>query len=159
MMPAVTAVPAVFQDASTISGRNSPARPVQRVDRMERPDLEARTAAFAVAVFGLANAVREKPGGRRPADQLLDCATSVGANYRASARARSRDEFIAKLGIVNEEADETVYWLEFFRSTTLGDSTLVEELLVEARELRAIFAASCGTAKRNRRRRNTAAGS
>jgi len=123
---------------------------------MDRPDLEGRTAAFAVAVFGLANHVRDRPGARRPADQLLDCATSVGANYRASARARSRDEFIAKLGIVNEEADETVYWLEFFRSTSLGDATQVEGLLAEARELRAIFASCCRTAKRNHRGRSKA---
>ena len=120
---------------------------------MERTDLEARTAAFAVAVFGLAHVVRERPGGRRPADQLLDCATSVGANYRASARARSRDEFIAKLGIANEETDEVVYWLEFFRSTALGDQATVEALLQEARELRAILAASCRTAKQNHRGR------
>jgi four helix bundle protein len=118
---------------------------------MERTDLEARTAAFAVAVFGLANVVRERPGGRRPADQVLDCATSVGANYRASARARSRAEFIAKLGIANEEADEVVYWLEFFRSTALGDQATVETLLAEAKELRAILAASCRTAKQNHR--------
>jgi four helix bundle protein len=121
---------------------------------MERTDLEARTAAFAVAVFGLASVVRERPGGRRPADQLLDCATSVGANYRASARARSRDEFIAKLGIANEEADEVVYWLEFFRSTGLGDPAQVEELLAEGKELPAILAASCRTAKQNHRGRS-----
>lgn len=118
---------------------------------MERTDLEARTAAFAVAVFGLTNVVRERPGGRRPADQLLDCATSVGANYRASARARSRAEFTAKLGIANEEADEVVYWLEFFRSTALGDEATVATLLAEAKELRAILAASCRTAKQNHR--------
>ena len=76
---------------------------------MERSDLEARTAAFAAAVFQLTSIVRLKPGGRQAADQLLDAATSIGANYRASARARSRDEFIAKLGTVNEEADEAVY--------------------------------------------------
>ena len=118
---------------------------------MERTDLEARTAALAVAVFGLTNVVRERPGGRRPADQLLDCATSVGANYRASARARSRAEFIAKLGIANEEADEVVYWLEFCRSTALGDQATVATLLAEAKELRAILAASCRTAKQNHR--------
>ena len=118
---------------------------------MERDDLEARTAAFAVAIFDLANAAREKPGGRRPADQLVDCATSVGANYRASARARSRDEFIAKLGVVNEEADEAVYWLQFLRSTKLVDEARVAELLDEAKQLRSIFAASCRTVKRNHR--------
>jgi four helix bundle protein len=121
---------------------------------MDRRELEARTAALATALFSLANATRGKPGGRLPADQLLDCATAVGANYRASARARSRAEFIAKLGVVNEEADEVVYWLEFFRSARLAEAPHLEDLLREAKELRAIFAASCRTAKRNHRRRS-----
>jgi four helix bundle protein len=120
---------------------------------MDRVELEARAAAFAVRAFELTKAVREQPGGRRPADQLLDCATSVGANYRASARARSRDEFIAKLGIANEEADETVYWLQFFQSTRLGEPATVASMLTEAKELRAIIAASYRTARRNHRRR------
>ena len=97
------------------------------------------------------NAIAE-PGGRRAADQLLDCATSIGANYRASARARSRDEFIAKLGTVNEESDEAVYWLEFIGNVQLADEALVAPLLDEAKQLRAIFATSCETARRNRRR-------
>ena len=118
---------------------------------MERPDLETRTEVFAAAVFGLTESIRPRPGGRRPADQLLDCATSVGANYRASARARSRAEFIAKLGIVAEEADEAVYWLEFLWSVGLGDPATVERLLAEAKELRAIFATSHRTARRNHR--------
>ena len=120
---------------------------------MLRADLEVRTARFAVEVFALTESVRPHPGGRFPADQLLDCATSVASNYRASARARSREEFIAKLGVVNEEADEAVYWLEFFWSASLGDAAQVDRLLTEAKELRAIFAASCGTARRNHRGR------
>lgn len=116
-------------------------------------DLEARTAAFAAAAFRLADHVRLAPGGRRPADQLVDCATSVGANYRASGRARSREEFIAKLGIVNEEADEAVYWLEFVRNVQLADGDVVETLLDEAKQLRAIFATACDTARRNHRTR------
>jgi four helix bundle protein len=122
---------------------------------MERKDLEARTAAFALAASRLANLVRLEPGGRRAADQLLDAATSVGANYRASARTRSRDEFIAKLGIVNEEADEAVYWLEFMRDMQLGEAVTLDTLLREAKELRAIFATSHATARRNHRRRKS----
>jgi four helix bundle protein len=120
---------------------------------VERSSLEARTAAFALAAFGLSNFVREKAGGRRLADQLLDCATSIGANYRASARARSRDEFIAKLGIVNEEADEAVYWLEFIRDARLADGERLDGVLAEAKELRAIFASAYRTARRNHRNR------
>jgi four helix bundle protein len=120
---------------------------------MLRSDLEERTARFAADIFGLTDSVRTHPGGRRPADQLLECATSVASNYRASARARSRQEFIAKLGVVNEEADEAVYWLEFLWRAALGDPVRVDRLLAEAKELRAIFAASCGTARRNHRGR------
>lgn len=114
---------------------------------MTRDELEARTAAFARDVFGLADVVRRAPGGRRPADQLVDCATSVGANYRASVRARSRAEFVAKLGITVEEADEAVYWLEFVRDTGLGAGGPVARLCGEATELRAILAASYRTAR------------
>jgi four helix bundle protein len=119
---------------------------------MDRRQLEARTAAFAVACFRLTGAVRDRPGGRRPADQLQDCATSVGANYRSSARARSRAEFVARLGVANEEADEAVYWLEFLTTTVLAPTTEVAPILAEARELRAILAASYATAKRGRDR-------
>jgi four helix bundle protein len=84
--------------------------------------------------------------------QLLDCATAVGANYRASSRARSRREFVAKLGVVAEEADEAVYWLEFLKNTRRGDPTMVSNLLEEAKELRNIFAASYRTARQRNRR-------
>ena len=117
---------------------------------MDRPELETRSAAFATNVFALCQAVRPCPGGRNPADQLVDAAPSVGANYRATSRARSRKEFVAKIGVVAEEADETVYWLEFLLSTELGDRATVEGLLSEAKELRAIFAASYKTARHGR---------
>ena len=73
------------------------------------------------------------------------------ANYRASARARSRAEFVLKLGIVNEEADESVYWLELMRDGNIGNRKEVGLLLPEAKELRAIFAASYRTARRGRK--------
>jgi four helix bundle protein len=122
---------------------------------MDRTVLEARAAAFARRVFTLCQAVRERPLGRRPADQLLDCATSVGANYRASARARSRAEFVAKLGTVAEEADEAVYWLEFVAGTGLASGDELAHLLGEAVELRAIFAAAYRTARAGHRARTT----
>lgn len=96
--------------------------------------------------------VRKLPTGRTLADQLLDSATSVGANYRASSRARSRAEFVAKLGIVAEEMDESVYWLELMLRTNLGDPSAVGRLLPEAKELRAIFAASYRTARLGKKR-------
>ena len=118
---------------------------------MERPELEARSAAFAAAVFALCQTVRQQPGARNPSDQLVDAALSVGANYRSSSRSRSRREFVAKIAIVAEEADEAVFWLEFFVSTRLGDQRIVEPLLAEAKELRAIFAASYRTSRRGRK--------
>ena len=93
---------------------------------------------------------RQTPGWRSIADQLQNAATSAAANYRAAARARSRAEFVAKLGIVNEESDEAVYWLELMRDSNVGDRRQVGLLLPEAVELRAIFAASYRTARRNR---------
>lgn len=119
---------------------------------MERPELETRSQAFAANAMALCAEVRKLPTGRTPADQLLDAATSVGANYRASSRARSRAEFVAKLGIVAEEIDESVYWLELMLRTGLGDRGAVGRLLPEAKELRAIFAASYRTARLGKKR-------
>jgi four helix bundle protein len=120
---------------------------------MDRPELERRSQAFAVRVIALCGETRKTPGWRSVADQLRDAATSSAANYRASGRARSRAEFVAKLGIVNEEGDESVYWLELMRDGNIGDRREVGLLLPEAKELRAIFAASYATARRNRARK------
>lgn len=119
---------------------------------MDRPELEARSQAFAVDVVTFCAEVRQHLNGRKPADQLQDAATSVGANYRVSSRARSRAEFISKLAIVAEEIDESVYWLELILQTQLGDRAKVQRLLAESKELRAIFAASYRTARRGRGR-------
>jgi four helix bundle protein len=74
--------------------------------------------------------------------QLLRAATSVGANYRAACRARSRSEFVAKLGIVLEEADETIYWLELLSDNEIVQPHRLADLLREAEELTAILAAA-----------------
>jgi four helix bundle protein len=79
--------------------------------------------------------------------QVLRSGTSVGANYRAACRARSRAEFIAKLGIVLEEADETVFWLELLLEGGIVKREKLGALLKEARELTSIFVASLCTAK------------
>lgn len=114
---------------------------------MTRQELECRTLAFAAAVIRLCERLPPAAGRRTLHDQLLAAATAVGANYRATSRARSRAEFVAKIAIVAEEADEAVYWLELgLRSGQCGADA--EPLLAEARELRAIFGASYGTARR-----------
>jgi four helix bundle protein len=83
--------------------------------------------------------------------QLIRSGTSVGANYRAACRARSRADFISKIGVVEEEADETLYWLELLLAAKIGERKPAEDLLGEASELVAIFTATDRTAKmRNR---------
>jgi four helix bundle protein len=81
--------------------------------------------------------------------QLIRSGTSVGANYRAACRARSRADFISKIGVVEEEADETLYWLELLLAAKIGERKRAEELLGEASELVAIFTATGRTAKMN----------
>lgn len=117
-----------------------------------RDALEARTLTFAADVFTFCQGLAGQAGARAPSGQLQRCAAAVGANYRASSCARSRAEFAAKMAIVVEEADEAVYWFEFLERIELGDPDVVARLVGEAQELRAIFAAACATARRNRRR-------
>jgi four helix bundle protein len=79
--------------------------------------------------------------------QLLRSGTSIGANYRAAGRARSHAEFVSKIAIVLEEADETVFWLECLIESEIVKPELLQELLAEATELVAIFAASYRTSR------------
>ena len=81
---------------------------------------------------------------------MLRSGTSVGANYRAAGRSRSKAEFIAKIAIVVEEADETVFWLELLGDGGVVKPESLQELIREANELAAIFAAALQTAKRNK---------
>jgi len=80
-------------------------------------------------------------------NQVFRSGTSIGANYRAACRGRSRADFISKLGIVLEETDETVYWLEILAETGIVSAELLAPLAKECRELLAIFVASLNTAK------------
>jgi len=81
--------------------------------------------------------------------QLLRCGTSVAANYRAVCRARSKAEFIARIGVVAEEADECVLWLELLEETQTMHAKQLGDIMKEAQELAAIFSASQKTAKAN----------
>ena len=114
-------------------------------------DLKDRTRAFALAVVSL---VEDLPRGRSAdaiGNQLLRSGTSVGANYRAACRARSRREFLAKLGIVEEEADETQFWLDLVIDRGLADTDRAKRLREEARQLVAIVVSSIRTARRTPR--------
>lgn len=109
--------------------------------------LQARTRRFAVQVVLLFRALPHSQDAQVLGKQLLRSGTSVAANYRAVCRARSRAEFIAKLGIVIEETDETVFWLELMTETGTVQEVRVQHLIKEANELLAIFGASVRTAK------------
>ena len=117
---------------------------------MNAEELKARSKKMALDVIKL---VEKLPKGQT-ADvmgrQLIRSATSVAANYRSACRSRSRSDFINKLGIVEEEADETLFWLEMLMDAKKANEIDVAPLMKEARELTAIFSASRITAKRNR---------
>ena len=115
---------------------------------MTPKELKDRTKRFAVDIVALCRELPNTVDGRRLGQQLLDCGTSVAANYRASCRARSRAEFISKIGIVLEEADESLFWLELMVDARLITVERGERLLKEADELTAIFVTSLNTAKR-----------
>lgn len=108
--------------------------------------LRQRTKRFGLDAIRLVQRLPWKPETQVIGRQLLRSSTSVGANYRAACRGRSRAEFIAKLGIVVEEADETVYWLELLTESGLASGDSAAKLLNESRELAAIFTASRYTA-------------
>lgn len=114
---------------------------------MTPKELKDRTKRFAVNVIQLCRELPPTLDGRRLGGQLIDSATSVAANYRAACRGRSRAEFIAKLGTVLEEADESLFWLELIVDAKLLPLTRVERLLIEGDELTAIFTAAVRTAK------------
>lgn len=108
-------------------------------------ELRERTKQFSSRIIRLFRQVPWQHDGHVIAKQLLRSGTSIGANYRAACRGRSRAEFFAKLCIVVEEADETVYWLELLAEGELLPRQRLASILHEARELAAIFTASKAT--------------
>jgi len=113
--------------------------------------LKARTKDFALRVIRLVGAL---PAGRLAdvvGKQLLRCGTSVGANYRAACRARSQADFIAKMGIVEEEADESIYWMEILIESGLIPSERMVNLMDEASQIVAMTISSIKTARQNKR--------
>jgi len=105
---------------------------------MDEEELKKRTKRFALRAMRLAAALPKTTIGRAIAGQLVRAGTSVGANYRAACRARSKAEFIAKLGVVEEEADESAYWMELIIEGGLMKKQRVGPLHREANELVAI---------------------
>jgi four helix bundle protein len=116
---------------------------------MTPPELKERSKDFALRVLKLTAALPKTIEGRAIANQLVRSGTSVAANYRAACRARSGSEFVAKLGVALEEADETQLWLELIIAGKLLPPKRVQPLLSEASELVAILVASRKSASAN----------
>ena len=117
---------------------------------MDRKELQRRTKKFHVDVIRLCEGFPRNAAGFETAKQLIRSAGSVGANYRATVRAKSTDDFIYKIEIVLEEADESHYWLEVVKEAEIKTGFEVERLIIEANELTAIFAATDKTSKREK---------
>ena len=118
---------------------------------MNEAELKARTKQFALRVIRLVGALPRTLVGREIGRQLVRSGMSVGANYRAACRGRSKAEFVAKLGIVEEEADESGFWLELIIEAELMKAPRVQPLLDEANELTSIMTSSRITATRRKR--------
>jgi len=118
---------------------------------MDRKTLEERTRKFHIDVIKICKELPKNPVGYETAKQLVRSAGSVGCNYSSTVRAKSRAEFINKVEIVLEEADESLYWLKTVRDAELNTGPEVDRLIIEANELTAIFSATDKTAKRNRK--------
>ncbi len=119
---------------------------------MNETEMKARTKAFAIRVLNLIEALPETRSGRVIANQLGRSGTSVGANYRAACRAKSAPDMVAKLSIVEEEADESAFWLEIISELGLVPERKIAALGKEAGELTAIMVASRQTLLRNNRK-------
>ncbi len=113
-------------------------------------EFKKRTKQFALRVIHLVDNLPNRATGRTIGGQLLRAGTSVGANYRAACRARSSAEFCAKMGIVEEEADESAYWMELLIEARLVKEALLKNLLQEANEIVAMVVVSITTARRRK---------
>ena len=116
---------------------------------MDSSDLKSRSMQFGIRIIALFQSLPGTVEAQIIGKQLLRSATSIAANYRAAGRGRSRAEFFAKICIVVEEADETLYWLELIRESKIFSDVRLEELLLEANELVRIFSATRKTTREN----------
>lgn len=114
---------------------------------MDQEQMKRRTKEFTKNIINLCRQLPETREGRLIGNQIFRSGTSVGSNYRAVCRARSKADFIAKLGLVLEEADETLYWLELLAETQIIKGEFLMPLMSEANELVAIFVSSLNKAK------------
>jgi four helix bundle protein len=116
---------------------------------MTKEELKKRTKKFALTVISLVNELPKTKGGNAVGNQLIRSGTSVAANYRTACRARSTADFISKITIVEEECDESQFWIELIDESGMVKHEQVAEILKEANELTAIFTTSGKTARNN----------
>ena len=117
---------------------------------MDKEEMKRRTKQFALRSVQLVEALPRERTADVLGRQLLRSGTSVGANYRAACRAKSTADFIAKMGIVEEEADESLYWMELLIDAGIVNADLLEPLMKEGNELLAITVSSINTARKNK---------
>ena len=127
--------------------------PDQALRAQKQLAMKERTRTFARDVVLICRRIAKTLDGQHLAGQLIRCSTSVAANYRAACRARSRKEFVAKIGIVVEEADESLFWLEFSEEIQVLKSEMTLPLRDEANQLVSIFSATRTNTLKNTRRR------
>jgi four helix bundle protein len=120
---------------------------------MNSDAMKRRTKEFAKRIIEFCRTLPNNREGRLIGNQLFKSGTSVAANYRAACRGRSRADFIAKLGIVEEEADETLFWLEIIDEMEIGDTGVVPSLMEECDEIIAIMVSSIKTARQEKKSR------
>lgn len=114
---------------------------------MNADEFKNRTKSFAIRVIRLVEALSQNQTARVIGNQLLRCGTSVGANYRAACRAKSPADFVAKMTIVEEECDESIYWMELIVEAELMDEKRLVDLKNEAIEIVSMVVASIKTAR------------
>lgn len=114
---------------------------------MTKEELKNRTKKFTLLIIRLVEKLPNSKAGNTIGNQIIRSGTSVAANYRSACRARSNADFISKITIVEEECDETLFWLELITDANLLEKEEVQDLIKEADELTAIFTASGKTAR------------
>lgn len=122
---------------------------------MTEEELKLRTKKYALRIIRLVNSLPYSIASKNIGSQLLRCLTSVAANYRAACRARSLADFIAKLGIVEEEADESLFWLEIMVESEMVRADLLKPLMVEINEIISIIVVSIKSSRSKIRNLNS----
>jgi four helix bundle protein len=114
---------------------------------MNSEDMKARTRAFGLRIIRLAESLPDTPTARVIRNQMLRCGPAVGANYRAACRAKSKPDFISKMGNVEEEADETIYWMEMLIDADILKRDRIANLMDEGDQILSIVISSIKTTK------------